>query len=133
MEPDTRERELHSIWSNRLCQQALEWSDLGSVESECARVRGAAADVTAPAHGCADYYAARAELVLNEALGQAAKGQPMNDTVLSRILAQHAYNWTTASNEYPTSPVGDALQVSMSMFEKYSAHFSGCATVFPSW
>ncbi len=80
-----------------------------------------------PCFSLTDYYAVRAELVLQQALTDAAAGTSLNLTVLSRTLAEHAYNWTTASNEYPVSPVGDALQVSLAMQEKYADVYAICS------
>ena len=61
------------------------------------------------------------------ALTNAAAGLPLDQNATRRTLAQHAYNWTTASNEYPTVPVGDALQISLAAYDKYSAYYSACA------
>ena len=42
------------------------------------------------------------------------------------LEAEHAYNWTTATDKYPTAPVGDALAVSVTMQKKYASYFSSC-------
>ena len=73
-----------------------------------------------------DYYAARVQLHQKQALADAAKGQPLDRTAIAAIEALHAYTWTTATNKYPTSPVGDALAVSVAMQSKYKAYFTGC-------
>jgi hypothetical protein len=46
--------------------------------------------------------------------------------VINQILADHAYGWTTATDEYPSEPVGDALQVSQAMMAKYGKYFASC-------
>ena len=73
-----------------------------------------------------DYYAARAKLVWRQALTDAAAGQPLDKTVMSRLEAQLAYQWTNANNLYPNTPVGDAFAVSVDMHAKYSSHFASC-------
>jgi len=66
---------------------------------------------------------------------------PLSRSYLSRIFllfgwlwwwwwwlqAEHAYTWSTATNLYPTEPVGDFVQVSTAMHKKYSPYFSTCA------
>ena len=73
-----------------------------------------------------DYYAARVQLHQKQALADAAKGKPLDRTAIAAIEALHAYTWTTATNKYPTSPVGDALAVSVAMQSKYKAYFTSC-------
>ena len=76
-----------------------------------------------------DYYAARADLVWQLALQAAAAGEPLSSAVLARAEAALAYDWTNASNLYPTSPVGDAVAVSTAMYGKYAPYFKACSAV----
>ena len=73
-----------------------------------------------------DYYAARASLVLSQALEDATHGNPLNQTAVAWLEAQLAYNWTNARNAYPTLPVGDPVEVSLVMYAKYGPYFSAC-------
>uniref|UniRef100_A0A7S4MND2 Alpha-N-acetylglucosaminidase C-terminal domain-containing protein n=1 Tax=Odontella aurita TaxID=265563 RepID=A0A7S4MND2_9STRA len=73
-----------------------------------------------------DYYARRAELTLELALNDDAARRAFNATEMERRRARHAYNWTTATGEYPTTPVGDAVEVSVVMREKYKGWFASC-------
>ena len=73
-----------------------------------------------------DYYAARVRLHQRQALADASKGRPLDTNATAALEAEHAYNWTTATNTYPTTPVGDALTVSAAMQKKYASYFTGC-------
>lgn len=73
-----------------------------------------------------DYYAARIRLHQRQALTDAAKGQPLDTNATAALEAEHAYNWTTATNAYPTTPIGDALAVSAAMQKKYESYFTSC-------
>lgn len=57
------------------------------------------------------------------------KGKPLDLAVVSRLEAQLAYEWTTASNLYPVQPVGDAVAASVQMLNKYSSYFATCASL----
>lgn len=73
-----------------------------------------------------DYYAKRVTLLMDQAIKDAASHQRTSDAVRNQILADHAYNFTTATNVYPTEPVGDAVQVSQAMHAKYASFFTSC-------
>ena len=73
-----------------------------------------------------DYYAARIRLHQRQALADAAKGRPLDTNATAALEAEHAYNWTTAHNAYPTPPVGDAIKVSAAMQKKYESYFTSC-------
>jgi len=75
----------------------------------------------------ADYYAVRVKLVAEQALRDAANNAALNSTMVDAIEAKHAYDWTTATNPYPTPPVGDAATISKAMVAKYESFFSACA------
>ena len=69
-----------------------------------------------------DYYGERARLVQRLALGAAGQGAAGVDAAaLDRLLAAHAFNWTTSQAPYPTAPVGDAAAVSRALLAKYAA------------
>ena len=65
-------------------------------------------------------------LVMEQALKDAAAGKPLDNTAVTTVKAEHAYNWTTATNPYPTEVVGDYVEVSKAMRSKYSHFFSTC-------
>lgn len=63
---------------------------------------------------------------MNQAVKDAASHQKTPANVYDQILADHAYNFTTATNPYPTEPVGDAVTVSKEMHNKYASFFTTC-------
>jgi alpha-N-acetylglucosaminidase len=73
-----------------------------------------------------DYYGGRATLLLGQALKDANAGRALNQTKLTRLFAQHAYNWTADTKKYPIAPIGCALKVSRSIYNKYKNWFSTC-------
>lgn len=74
----------------------------------------------------ADYYGKRVELVMNQAIADAANKQRTPKNVEAKLLADHTYNWTTARNPYPTTPAQDAVTVSQQMHDKYADFFTTC-------
>ena len=50
----------------------------------------------------------------------------LDSGAVTTIKAEHAYNWTTATNPYPTEVVGDYAAVSKAMRAKYSHFFASC-------
>ena len=74
-----------------------------------------------------DYYGGRVELVLDQALLDAAQGRPVDWAAVRAREAAHAHGWTTASGRYPLAPVGDAVGVSRALYDKYSGYFRACA------
>merc|ERR1712216_1053846 len=66
-----------------------------------------------------DYYGVRVDLVMHQALLDAAAGRRLDVAAVEELKAAHAYNWTTATNAYPEVPVGDAVGVSKDMMAKY--------------
>lgn len=75
-----------------------------------------------------DYYVERVKLIVGQALVDAEVGNPLNTTAVDAIKAKHAFAWTTATNEYPTTPANDALKVAAAMWHKYREHFLACYT-----
>ncbi len=74
----------------------------------------------------ADYYAVRANEYLQQAYRDAKRGAPLDQAAMDLLLARHAYTWTTATNAYPTAPVGSPLALSQAMYAKYSSYFKSC-------
>jgi hypothetical protein len=66
-------------------------------------------------------------MYLTQALSDAAAHQPLNTTAMNKLKATLAYEWTTATNPYPTQPTGDAVMMSKQMFAKYSPYFATCS------
>jgi alpha-N-acetylglucosaminidase len=73
-----------------------------------------------------DYYAERIKRLTAAVLAEAAAGRPWSDAKAASLKASLAYEWTTATNAYPTSPVGDAFAVSQAMHATYAPHFDSC-------
>ena len=74
----------------------------------------------------ADYYAARVDAVVAQALADAAAGQPLNSTAVARAEAAHAWAWTTANNPYPGTVTGEPAAMAAALRGKYGAVFSTC-------
>merc|ERR1712216_745110 len=73
-----------------------------------------------------DYYGYRVTLVMEQALTDAAAGKALDAAAVDAVKANHAYNWTVATNPYPTSPVGDFVEVTKAMQAKYQHFFASC-------
>eukprot|EP00041_Stephanoeca_diplocostata_P034371 m.1169532 g.1169532 ORF g.1169532 m.1169532 type:complete len:497 (+) comp24509_c1_seq11:1832-3322(+) len=73
-----------------------------------------------------DYYAERVRLLTAQAAKDAANGKATTKAVSDQIKADHAYAWTTATNDYPTTPTQDAVAVSKQMQAKYEHYFTTC-------
>jgi len=73
-----------------------------------------------------DYYRVRAQRTQALALTAAAAGKPVASADVDQMRATLAYEWTTATNKYPTTPVGDALALSKEMHAKYSPYYATC-------
>ena len=73
-----------------------------------------------------DYYAERVRRLTKAVGAEAAAGRPWTSEKDAALKAALAYEWTTATNAYPTSPVGDAFAVSQAMHAKYAPRFASC-------
>eukprot|EP00939_MAST-03C_sp_MAST-3C-sp1_P001224 g1224.t1 len=73
-----------------------------------------------------DYYAKRVRIIAEQGVRDASQGRALDTGAVDRIKAEHAYNWTVATNKYPSSPVGDFAASTAAMIRKYSPRFSGC-------
>lgn len=73
-----------------------------------------------------DYYKARAHRTLSLALQKAAAKTTVSKDDINQLRATLAYQWTTATNKYPTEPVGDALALSKQMHAKYAPYYASC-------
>lgn len=76
-----------------------------------------------------DYYVRRANILLGQAMLDQDAGRFLNQTMVDRLFAMHAYLWTTATNPYPQTVTGDAFEVSIAMYQKYKGWFSSCGAV----
>jgi len=74
-----------------------------------------------------DYYGARAKMILKQALSDASQHRPLNQAAVDKLNAGHAYSWSTATNKYPETVVGDALKVSKAMLQKYTPSYAACS------
>ena len=68
-----------------------------------------------------DYYARRAQLILDQAMKDEAAGLPLNKTAIDLVCAQLASNFTTCTtnNNYSLLPIGSAPIVSSVIYDKY--------------
>ena len=73
-----------------------------------------------------DYYGVRANILLRQSLKDQAVNRTLNQTEVDRLVAKHAYQWTTATNPYTTTIIGDGIKVSIDMFDTYKHWFSSC-------
>ena len=74
-----------------------------------------------------DYYAERVRRLTKLYVVQANAGKPIPSAAATDLLkAELAYEWTTATNEYPTTVVGDAVGMSKTMHDKYGVWFGSC-------
>merc|ERR1711957_72281 len=76
-----------------------------------------------------DYYKKRVEVVMQQAVSDAKAGRKLDTVAVDLAKAQLGYEWTTAQNKYPTSPVGDAVVVSQKMHDKYKDYFATCSPI----
>lgn len=74
-----------------------------------------------------DYYAVRATLLQKQALVDSQNHNPLNATVVKLNEALLAYNWTNALDKYTEKPVGDALEISQAMLDKYEPYYRSCS------
>jgi hypothetical protein len=74
-----------------------------------------------------DYYAVRATLLQKQALVDSQNHKPLNATAVKLNEALLAYNWTNALNKYTEKPVGDALEISQAMLDKYEPYYRSCS------
>jgi len=76
------------------------------------------------------YYRARAEQVLLQALEDAAAGRPLDGAAVAAREAALAFAFQRdLGNGFPTEPVGDAVEVSGRMRNKYAPFFAACGPV----
>jgi len=74
-----------------------------------------------------DYYAERVRRLGALAASKASAGSVVEAGEADEVQAALAYEWTTATDAYPTAPVGDAAAVSAATRGKYAAMFGGCS------
>jgi hypothetical protein len=76
-----------------------------------------------------DYYATRAELLLAQALADAAAGKPLDAAAVLKFRGELAYNFTTSSataQGYALAPAPGYAAVSAAMHAKYAPFFVSC-------
>jgi len=125
------------------CSDFYEWNartqltTWNPVSSEDTKIPGGPIDYAAKHWSglIKNYYARRAELLLDQALLDERDGSSLNQTAVAQIFAQHANQWTTRvssktvvdDNDYDAMhPIGDPLEVSWAMHGKYKYMFDSC-------
>ena len=73
-----------------------------------------------------DYYAERVRLSIDQALHDSNAGHALNTSAMDLKYAQLAYNWTTSTSKYSTTPIGDYVVVSREMLQKYGKAYAQC-------
>eukprot|EP01065_Artemidia_motanka_P029639 TRINITY_DN35724_c0_g1_i1.p1 TRINITY_DN35724_c0_g1~~TRINITY_DN35724_c0_g1_i1.p1 ORF type:complete len:846 (+),score=277.66 TRINITY_DN35724_c0_g1_i1:58-2595(+) len=74
-----------------------------------------------------DYYAVRADRIRLQGLKDAAAGKRAVDSAaVDKLKAQLAFEFQTSQKRYPEAPVGDAVEVSKAIHDKYRSHFLSC-------
>jgi hypothetical protein len=72
------------------------------------------------------FYATRVDAALGVALRNAAAGVPLNNTALQEALAEHAWDWVTATDPLPIAPAGDPVQVAAAARQQVATFFAEC-------
>lgn len=79
-------------------------------------------------HGLiAPYYTKRIEILLNRALIDERHGRSLNKTVTNRLLARHAFEWTTNFSSSTFAGPPPHLGASETVIRKYSHWFHSCS------
>ena len=81
------------------------------------------------------YYAKRARILFEQALLDEESQQELNATKVQQLFAKHAFEWTTSmspsnvkvpDSASAASKIGEALDVTKEILNKYSSWFSSC-------
>ena len=72
-----------------------------------------------------DYYSERVKR-LTAAFVSSVSSRTETRPDTDRLKAELAYEWTTSRNEYASTPVGDAIEISYSLRDKYAVWFESC-------
>jgi len=119
------------------CEDFYEWNARVQVTSWNPTMKGAAQVPGGPIDYAAKhwngliggYYRERAARLLKLAQDAAAQRKPLASSTVNRMKAEIAYEFQTDFHtKYPESPVGNAVEVSKQMMEKYSHYFSSCGS-----
>ena len=74
------------------------------------------------------YFAERVSRIMAAGLSAAAAGKPLPASTINAIKGQLDKDFSTTFNvSYPSQPVGDAVELSQQMHEKYAPRFAQCA------
>ena len=123
------------ILANNDCEDFYEWTARTQITTWNPTAKGSTSIPGGPIDYAAkhwsglirDYYMPRATLLMKQALKDQSTNSALNVTEVALLHATHAYEWTTATNKYPTAPIGDALIVSRHMHDKYRHWFASCS------
>ncbi|KAG7360271.1 alpha-N-acetylglucosaminidase (NAglu) tim-barrel domain containing protein [Nitzschia inconspicua] len=126
---------------NGCCATFLEWNARCQITtwnptpSGAAEIPGGPIDYASKHwHGLiSPYYTKRGKILLSRALEDESRGLPLNKTAIKRLLARHAYDWTTSISEgafgelvRPHRLFETARDISQFMIQKYSHWFFSC-------
>jgi alpha-N-acetylglucosaminidase len=122
------------------CEDFYEWNARVQITSWNPTLKGAAKVPSGPIDYAAKhwngliggYYHERALRLQKMAIKAAKQHKPLQTHSVDRMKAEIAYEFQTDfATKYPEVPVGDAVQVSKQMLQKYSHFFSSCGTSSP--
>ena len=110
---------LHSVIGRTL------WLTLEGVSCVCALAADAGKHWNGLIKG---YFAERVSRIMAAGLSAAQAGKPLPASTINAIKGQLDKDFsTTFSVSYPSEPVGDAVELSQQMHEKYAPRFAQCA------
>jgi alpha-N-acetylglucosaminidase len=72
-----------------------------------------------------DYYARRWKILLEDAIKSVENKMPLDEKAILEKVNELSWNWSEDSNSYPSAPVGNTLEISRKLYEKYALKIKG--------
>jgi alpha-N-acetylglucosaminidase len=72
-----------------------------------------------------DYYARRWKILLEDAIKSVENKMPLDEKAILEKVNELSWNWSEDSNSYPSAPVGNTLEISRELYEKYALKIKG--------
>jgi len=81
---------------------------------------------------CSGFYATRVDALL--AVGLNYNGSSAPSAAINQALATHAWDWVTSTAPYPSTPMGDPIELGLTTRQRYAEKFASCtaAQIIPS-
>ncbi len=67
-----------------------------------------------------DYYGERWKILLHDAIKSVEQGTPLEDKSVLNKVNELSWNWSESSNSYSSSPVGNCMEISKRLYNKYA-------------